>query len=626
MVIDLDSWAASDDQDLSHHETGTPESQAARSQMTGDSEQDAKARFLTSLEHQIRSEAAAERRNLLKIWRAPIPERVARGYAIEGLRIKEIRSNGYVLLSCTTNRSRFRQEDILCLNQGNPEAHPSLMVTLEEDNETELLVSQAGWGTPWESILTEEDGWMLDQGFLDLSSFYLDAVTDLGETTSGRERIIPLLMGSVQPQIDAARLERGLAIGDAAGLNWSQAEALGHAYATDSIYLIQGPPGTGKTRVLAHLAEALVDEGERVLVTAFTHRAVNNALNMLEKVAPLTPAAKIGDEKRASDLVAEFYPSFDSSPMAKMSSGYVIGATPFAPRTQRLAGVEFDTVVFDESSQITLPLAVMGMLPARRFIFIGDHKQLPPVLQSVQIPDAAERSVFGWLVDRGFDTMLELTYRLNADLAAWPSQEFYGGRLTPVEEAATRRISYRTAPERWREVLDPDRPRVFIDLGHKNAKTRSQAEANVVVDLIAEVLRSGLPASEVGVVTPYRAQAREIHTLMKRDPRVRDQAGSIVADTVERMQGQERDLIIVSLTTSDAGFAVRLADFFYQPQRINVAVTRPRSKLIIIGSSRLFDLPFDDPDLEAAIALLRELLGACDSVSLPEAGEGPWRR
>jgi hypothetical protein len=94
-------------------------------------------------------------------------------------------------------------------------------------------------------------------------------------------------MGHNQPVLDPAITERGLALGDAAGLDWSQSETLAHAHAADSLYLIQGPPGTGMTKVLAQLAEALADDGEGVLVTAFTHRAINNAPNMLGRVAPV---------------------------------------------------------------------------------------------------------------------------------------------------------------------------------------------------------------------------------------------------------------------------------------------------------------------------------------------------
>ncbi len=285
-------------------------------------------------------------------------------------------------------------------------------------------------------------------------------------------------------------------MGEAAGLDWAQTEGLAHAYATDSAYLIQGPPGTGKTRVLAKLVEALVEDGERVFVTAFTHRAINNALNAINQVAPLTSAVKIGEPSRADDLEVENCLSFGGSPMSSMGRGYAIGATPFSTRTKRLDGVEFDTVIFDEASQITLPLAVMGMLPARKFIFIGDHQQLPPVLQSVSPAEAAQKSIFGHLVGRGFDTLLETTYRLNNDLVRWPSKQFYGGRVRPADGVGDRVLALNSAPSRFKDVLEPKRVKVFIDLGHRNTRTRSRAEAGVIVDLIKEAVQCGVEPRE----------------------------------------------------------------------------------------------------------------------------------
>src|SRR5690606_17298591 len=153
-------------------------------------------------------------------------------------------------------------------------------------------------------------------------------------------------------------------------------------------------------------------------------------------------------------------------------------------RTQRLSGVEFDTVIFDEASQITLPLAVMGMLVARRFVFVGDHRQLPPVLATRHGAEALRESVFGALVDQGFDTLLEETYRLNAELSAWPSAQFYDERLRPAPEVAARRVAYPRPPARLRHILDPGEPLVFVDLQHQNATTRCDAEASLAVDLI----------------------------------------------------------------------------------------------------------------------------------------------
>ena len=221
--------------------------------------------------------------------------------------------------------------------------------------------------------------------------------------------------------------------------------------------------------------------------------------------------------------------------------------------------------------------------------------------------EALRASVFGRLVDRRFDTMLTESYRLRTELAEWSSEQFYQGKLKPTVEASTRRVAYTAQPARWAEVLDPERPKVFVDLLHRNTTTRSQTEADVVAGLIKELAEIGFPLNEIGVVTPYRAQAREIRNLLRPLIADVDQRRQIVVDTVERMQGQERDIIIFSLATSNPAFASQLAEFFFQPERLNVAITRPRKKLIIVGSSQVLTAAAYFPDEPLPAEMLSDL-------------------
>ena len=567
--------------------------------------------FLDNLHRLVLDETITAKRELLELWGQPLSTRVALGRAIEGLRAVKVGRDGLIELACDRNTSRFREGDILCLNQGSPYFQPRFTVTLEEDDDTRLVVSTFDHMFNWAEVFRQDTGWILDEDQIDLSQFYLDALKHAGDSLLGRERILPLLIGRAQPTIDMARYDRGLTLAEDFGLNGSQSEAFASAYAANLAYLIQGPPGTGKTIVLAHLAQVLAEEGERVYIASFTHRAINNALNKLAQAAPDVPAIKIGEPTRADGLLVENYEFFGDSPLQDLNGGYVIGATPFAARSSRLGGVEFETVIFDEASQVTLPLAIMGMLSAKRYIFIGDQQQLPPVLRTRHRTEALATSVFGRLVERGFDTMLTDTYRLSTELADWPSRRFYHGDLKPVPEARRRRLQYDAAPERLVRILDPERPKVFVDLQHRNTTTRSHGEASLVVDLILQALMCGVPPSEIGVVTPFRAQAREIRNLLRAmvpDPELRR---AIVVDTVERMQGQERDLILFSLATSSPAFATQLAEFFFQPERLNVAITRARKKLIIVGSSHVLNVTTVEPELAEAVELLRDLLSTC---------------
>ena len=587
-----------------------------------------KTQFLNGLRDLVLTETIAQRKQIHAHWEKPLAARVADGYAIEAVSLKELRRDGLIELTCSRNISRFRPGDIMCLSRNDPFAHDAVTVQLVEDEETELLIS-CGETVEWDKLFVQKDGWTLDIGLIDMSGYILSALAEAGDTEVGRDTILPLLMGASEPTIAPNLYDDGLDMAQAQGLNWDQSEALAFAYATDLAYLVQGPPGTGKTRVLAALARALVADGERVLICSFTHRAINNALNAVHKQDPNTLAIKIGHPIHTDDLSVPNYEYFHGSPLADESGGYIIGATPFATRTQRLGGVEFDTVIFDEASQITLPLAVMGMLAGQKYIFFGDQKQMPPVLTTRLTGGALRDSVFGFLADRGFDKMLTETYRLNEELTVWPSGQFYDFLLTAVPANAQRRIQYPTQPTRLTDILDPNACKVFWDLGHRNHTVYNEKEAQAVVALITTLLACGFPAEEIGVVAPYRAQGRLIRNLLRKFVPETAVRRKLVVDTVERMQGQERDLIIISLTTSNPGFAARVAEFFFQPERLNVAITRPRSKLIIIGSRFVLNTETTDPDLQKTVSLLESLLESCAYVvaaqdALPEMWENEW--
>jgi len=400
------------------------------------------------------------------------------------------------------------------------------------------------------------------------------------------------------------------------GLNESQVEAVAMSYATDLLHLIQGPPGTGKTLMLAHLARLLVGDGRRVFVTALTHHAIHNALNKIPQVDDDIPVCKIGEERLAGDLQVPNFDQFSFSKFGEINGGYVIGATPFALQSSRLANVEFDVVLFDEASQIKLPLAIMGMLAGIKYSFIGDENQLPPVV-AFSTEEAAQTSIFAYLAGRGNETMLNITYRLNDILTDWPNRTFYRNELRSSDEAAARRLNLSPEATPWDFVLAPESPAVFLDLCHQNTTIRSRIEAEVVVELILSLLMREVLPEEIGVVVPYRAQSRLIRSLLRRNLMDDEITQKLVVDTVERMQGQERDVVLVSFATASPKFAAQVADFLFQPQRLNVAVTRPRTKLILVGSYHMLDADQYDPNQTETLDLLRDLIDSCLHLTVP---------
>jgi DNA replication ATP-dependent helicase/nuclease Dna2 len=579
--------------------------------------------LLKRLRSQVLSERDAQRRQLLDQWSLPIEERVARGFAIDGLHLHSLQPGETFTLACQRNDSRFREGDILVLHRGDPKDPDALHCSLEYDDGTLLALSLLGPGLPlgmdlagsFFQLQTNSDGWIADEDWPDQAPFYLEALDACASTARGRERILPLLAGKLEPDIDYAGYQSAWKAAAAAGLNKNQAEAVAQSYATDLAHLVQGPPGSGKTCVLAHLVRLLVADGLRVLVTASTHRAVNYALNKIVQVDPALPVCKVGQARRAWELLPPNYESFSACGFGELEGGFVVGAASFATFGQRLAHVEFDVVIFEDASQFTLPQAILGMLAGSRYIFFGDERQLLPGLTRSH-SDEASASILGFLKGRGYATLLDTTYRMNDVLAEWPSRTFYAGAMRSAAGVGERRLKLRQPNPAWDLVLDPAHPAVFLDLGHRNTTVRSHPEAETICELALALLSAGLPPGEIGVMVPYRAQARAIRNLLRAHLPEREVLQALVVDTVERLQGQEREVVLISLTTSNPAFTSQLVDFFFLPEMLNLAITRPRTKLVVIGSSYILRAVPVDAQMATWVNLLRDLLAYCTLRSL----------
>jgi DNA replication ATP-dependent helicase Dna2 len=148
------------------------------------------------------------------------------------------------------------------------------------------------------------------------------------------------------------------------------------------------------------------------------------------------------------------------------------------------------------------------------------------------------------------------------------------------------------------------------------ARNTNQAEAQQTVELVATLHAAGLALAEIGIVSPFRAQGARIRKALR--ARFGPAAQAITADTVERMQGQERDVIIISLTSNDPAYLHRIGGFFYQPQRLNVSITRARSKLFILASQQVLKVDSHHATLSRWITELQSLLQTCHPLTWPD--------
>lgn len=573
--------------------------------------------FVKALKYEVEDETEANIEHCHQLWQKPLQARLEKGVCLGPISFVNTRDK-ILIMHCTQNLSQFRESDILRLSKGNP-FEPDFSgwdVTLERENGSDLRLSFHNDAVDCERLKKDPHGWYLDESFLDMSQIYLKALHQMTATPVGQKRVLPLLMGTLDPddELDLSKEETATELARLYNFNEYQEDALVNAAMSDVSLLIQGPPGTGKTQLIAVLTRLLVEAGEQVLITATTHRAIANALNKIARIAktpngrPAIPGVKVEQPGRVEELTYQSVSHFKDWGHAEDRSGFVVGATPFACWTNRLGEKTFDTVIFDEASQVTVPLAVMAMLRAKKYFFIGDQQQLPPVYRKHRETNS---SIFS-LLKHMDPHMLQTTYRMNDALTRWPSQQFYQGRLHSYHEVANRRISYDTPPQKYTNILDPEAVRVWVPTPLGTSTVKNPKEAKAIAELCHQLVISGVKASEIGIVTPYRAQSRRLRSALKK---VLPQCyKEIVADTVERMQGQERKVIFLSLTTTDPAFAQNVASFYFHNQRLNVSITRAEMKLIVFGCPQLGSFYCEHPELQNQIDIFRDLPKHCQMI------------
>jgi DNA replication ATP-dependent helicase Dna2 len=456
------------------------------------------------------------------------------------------------------------------------------------------------------TLVVSRDPFRSDGGFDPSRPLQLDpeaqsltglALEALARVSSGRSaaavaaRIV--LEGAAERSMDPTRRAAAAAQARAfvPALDPSQQEAFVAAVAASPVTLVQGPPGTGKTYVLARIVAALAAAGQRVLVASYTHRAVNNALRMTALADPELSVVKAGKASGADDLRGTrvgVVPSMKRLPTGR-DPRRVVGATIFSLKAVWEEDA-FDVVVVDEAAQIPLTYAACALLAAPRYVLVGDHRQLGPIVQGRHPDPLAAQSVFAHLAACYPPAMLQTTYRMNTGVNDFPSRVFYDGQLTPEARTANSRFPHISGGP-YDELFDPERPAVIALVAHEGFRTRCRPEAEVVAAIVLDrIVRQRGDPGDIAVVSPFRAQLRLIRTLVKRGL---DEAGIAAAlpviDTVERIQGQERELVVVSLVASDPDhLAGDVAAFFFSGNRLNVTITRARTKLIVVASPLVF--------------------------------------
>lgn len=241
---------------------------------------------------------------------------------------------------------------------------------------------------------------------------------------------------------------------------------------------------------------------------------------------------------------------------------------------------------------MSIPLAISVMSKTDKFIFVGDHMQLDPIIPLGTGLSMFSESIFSRLVKLypNEKSLLNISYRLNEKLIRIPNKLFYNSQLS--SDILTLRPRSTIISKKYNDVLNNTDPHILYLHKVFDAQGRSSHEANIVSEIVKDLLNNGILLKEIAIITPYRAQVREIkkslNTIIGGIDTERTK--SLFIDTVDRIQGQERDYVLYSMSNSYPLESKRRLDFFHNPNRLNVAITRAIKKCIVIANYKVFDI------------------------------------
>lgn len=481
-----------------------------------------------------------------------------------------------------------------------------------------------------DSIFKEHEFWNLEHDLLDSS--FVSMYRSLFAFSQYKEEKKNLLLGLRAPQQnEVAELPAPAELSD------EQKHLFRKAMSAEEYFLLWGPPGTGKTSKMlkSFVAYLLNHTDENILLLAYTNRAVDEICEAVESVDKFIKDEYIRIGSRYSTK-EQFQSQLLDKKIEKVNTRkelkeiierhriYVATVSSIAGKQELLQLKNFDRVIIDEASQILEPILV-GLLPKfKRFILIGDHKQLPAVvvqdkeassvkdkdLQAIGLNNLRD-SLFERLFKRCIENKWDWAYdrlsqqgRMHEEVMNFPNQYFYEGKLKilpstiPAHEKQLATIQHQLPEDAsaLEQLLSAQRL-VFlpteVDTSSTNEKT-NKYEADLVAKIVEAYHRiyaaseKSLSPTCIGVITPYRAQIAQIkQALVEKEVDV----NLLTIDTVERYQGGARDVIIISLcanSTKQLYSLVSLSDDGVD-RKLNVALTRARQQLVILGNPKILE-------------------------------------
>ena len=418
-------------------------------------------------------------------------------------------------------------------------------------------------------------------------------------------------------------------------LNPTQEEAVNKVLHAKDVAIVHGPPGTGKTTTLVEAIYETLHRENQVLVCAQSNMAVDWISEKL--VDRGVPVLRIGNPTRVNDKMLSFtyerrfeshpdYPQLWSIRKAirdlhgqnrkganresirqkinslkdrateleirinadLFSEARVIACTLASSAHRVLMGMKFGTLFIDEAAQALEAACWIAIRKADRVVLAGDHQQLPPTIKCIEaMRGGLDKTLMQHIVQNKPESvsLLKIQYRMNDEIMRFSSDWFYHGQLSSAPEV------------KYRSILDYDTPIVWVNTEGMDANEEfvgesfgriNKEEAHLCIEELKKYIekigkeRMLEERIDFGLISPYKAQVQYLRQLIKRDAFFKPFRPFITINTVDGFQGQERDVILISLVRANEDGQI---GFLNDLRRMNVAITRARMKLIILGDA-----------------------------------------
>ena len=468
------------------------------------------------------------------------------------------------------------------------------------------------------------------------------ALKSLEEVRAGQQGLLKVLLGLQEPRMEGQRTDTAVF----PQLNPSQAEAVKKVLAAEEAAIIHGPPGTGKTTTLVEAIKRVLNREKQVLVCAPSNTAVDLLTERLAakglKVLRIGNPARVGEEllQHTVDGKMGQHPEFkrlkklrkeadeyrrlsghykrkfgkeereqrqlmrqevrrirkevkqleDYLVQATIGEAQVVTATLVGASSRYLKGKHFSTAFIDEAGQALAPACLIPLLKADKLVLAGDHCQLSPTVKSREASrEGLEETLLETSVrlQPNLSSLLDTQYRMNEQIMQFSSEQFYGGKLRADDSVASHLLYSElpavtfidTAGRGFEEERDGESGSYFNEgeaglvLKHweETRETWQQRNPQSYREALERVLT-------VGVISPYRAQVTRLSELLPTP----DEGIHLRVQSVDGFQGQEQDVVYVSLVRSNEAGGI---GFLKDTRRMNVALTRARKLLVVIGDS-----------------------------------------